>query len=125
MKANGWETCETVLANKNGQTGLFTKASGGITKPKERESSLTPMETITRDSGKTIKLMATECSCTLKQEQLTRDIGKTTCSTVLEYRSTATETNMKACSNREDATEKEPTIIPPDKSTREAGPMAG
>jgi hypothetical protein len=53
-----------------------------------------------------------------------KDIGRTTCSTVLEYRSTVTATNMKACSNREDATEKGPTIIPLDKYTREDGPMA-
>ncbi len=64
MKANGWATCETVLVSKNGQTELFTKASGEITKPKERESSLTPTETIMKDSGKTIKPMAMECSCT-------------------------------------------------------------
>jgi hypothetical protein len=63
-KVNGWETCATVLENKNGPTEQFTKANGEITRLKEKVSSPTPMATIMKDSGRMIKQMAMECSYT-------------------------------------------------------------
>ena len=53
-----------------------------------------------------------------------KDIGRTTCSTVLEYRYTVMETNMKECSNRADAMAKEHTIIQLDRYTKADGLMA-
>ena len=70
--------------NKNGQTQLSIRVNGPITKPKEKESSFTQMETTMRVSGKTIRLMDMECMCIAKLGPSMKAIGSKICSTAQE-----------------------------------------
>jgi hypothetical protein len=57
MKDNGSETCGMASEGRSGLMGQFIKVSGGTTKLKEKESSLTQMEITMRESGRMIRLM--------------------------------------------------------------------
>jgi hypothetical protein len=88
------------LEDNAGQMEQSMKVTGSIIKHKARENSLTPMETIMRESGLTTRPMATEYMFIAKLEPVTKDIGKMICSMALEFRFTAMVINMKECSNK-------------------------
>jgi hypothetical protein len=124
MKASGLVTCGMGSVNKNGLMVLFTMVNGKIIKQKEKENLYTQMEITMKENGKTIKLMATGCLCTLKQEQDMKDIGKMICNMDQALRFTVMEISMRGCSNKVGEMGKELTIILPEKYTKEAGSMA-
>lgn len=104
-----------------GQMAQSMKDSGSIIKPKDRENSLTPMETIMRENGLMIRLMATEYTYIAKQEHATKDIGKMICSMALEFRSTAMAINTKECSSKAEGAEKAPITTRLDKFIKAVG----
>lgn len=112
------------LAGNDGPMAQYMKGNGSTTKQKAKANLHIQMETTTRENGLMIKQMVTEFTYTTKLELNMKAIGKMTCNMGQEYRSIATETNMKECSNKAEEVDKAHTITQLDKYIRAAGQTA-